>query len=123
MEENKIVDFEDFKDEVEVEATDDEIANSENSEIVNSDEINCDESEISKKVMRGFAIGAAGLIGATIFVIFSDKAKNKYLNMRINMSEKKIDKEKQKQLKWKVKKAGLLIEENMEVEKEEEKDE
>lgn len=123
MEENKMVDFEDFKDEVEVEVTNDEIANSENGEIVDSDEIDCDESVISKRAMRGFAIGAAGIIGATIFVIFSDKAKSKYLDIRINMSEKKIDKEKQKQLKWKVKKSGLLIEENLEVEKEEKKDE
>ena len=115
MEENKIVDFEDFKEETEV--VNGETIDPENGEVIDFDELS--EPEASqcnnkRKIGIGIATGASVIIGVATLIIFGDKVKDKYFGVRIKMSERKVEKEEKKQMTWKAKKAELFTEENVE---------
>mgnify|MGYP007122120746 CR=1 FL=1 len=114
MEENNIVDFEDFKEEAEV--INGETIDSENGEVINFDELSkpedilCDKS----KTRIGIVAGATVIFGVATLIIFQDKVKDKYFSIRIKMSERRVKREETKQTTWKAKKAELITEENVE---------
>lgn len=115
MEENNIVDFEDFKEETEV--VNGETIDPENEEVNNFDEPSEPEASScnnKSKTCAGIAAGATVLIGVATLIIFQDKVKDKYFGIRIKMSERKVKREEKKQMTWKAKKAELFTEENVE---------